>query len=110
MHFILGVKPGDHAFLFEKVEELRRRGHSPKLTRKEGNNTAEVSWVYGVPLNESNQDLRVDFLEYNEYAADGKRIKHFTWITDLHITLRNAWLFVRVEGRGGGSRTRPSTR
>lgn len=102
MHFILGVKPGDHAFLFERVEELRRRGRSPKMTRTEGNNTAEVSWVYSVPLNESNQDLRVDFLEYNEFDADGKRVKHFTWITDLPITLRNAWLFAR----GGRARWR----
>ena len=58
--------------------------------------------MYGVPLNESNPDLRVDFLEYNEYDADGKRLKHFTWITDLHITLRNAWLFAR----GGRARWR----
>jgi hypothetical protein len=46
-------------------------------------------------LNESNQDLRVDFLEYNEYDAEGKRRKHFTWITDLNINLRNAWLLAR---------------
>ena len=102
MHFILGVKPGDHAFLFEQVEAARRRGRSPKLSRKEEDITAEVSWVYGVPLNESNPDLRVDFLEYNEYDADGKRLKHFTWITDLHINLRNAWLFAR----GGRARWR----
>src|SRR3990172_6876451 len=102
MHFILGVKPGDHAFLFAQVETLRRRGCSPKLSRKEGKLTAEVSWVYGVPLNESNPDLRVDFLEYNEYDAEGKRLKHFTWITDLHINLRNAWLLAR----GGRARWR----
>lgn len=95
MNFILGVKPGDHAFLFERVEEARRQGRSPKLTRKEGKGTAEVSWVYGVPLNESNPDLLVDFLEYNEYDEQRKRRKHFTWITDLHITRRNAWLFAR---------------
>jgi hypothetical protein len=102
MHFILGVKPGDHAFLFEQVEAARRQGHSPKLSRKEGDITAEVSWVYSVPLNESNRDLRVDFLEYNEYDGEGKRRKHFTWITDLHINLRNAWLFAR----GGRARWR----
>ena len=43
MHFIPGVKPGDHAFLFEQVEAARRQGRSPKLSRKEGNVTAEVS-------------------------------------------------------------------
>lgn len=79
-----------------------RRPDSPKLSRKEGNITAEVSWVYSVPLNESNRDLRVDFLEYNEYDAEGKRRKHFTWITDLHINLRNAWQLAR----GGRARWR----
>ena len=95
MHFILGVKPGDHKFLFEQVEAARRKGCSPKLTRKEGGIAREVSWVWDVPLNESNPDLRVNFLEYREYDAEGKCIKHFTWITDLHITHRNAWHLVR---------------
>jgi len=58
--------------------------------------------VYSVPLNEANPDLRVDFLEYNEYNAEGKRVKHFTWITDMHVNLRNAWLFAR----GGRARWR----
>ncbi len=89
-------------FCSNKWRNSAAKGRSPKLTRKEGDNTAEVSWVYGVPLNESNQDVRVDFLEYNEFDADGKRVKHFTWITDLHITLRNAWLFAR----GGRARWR----
>jgi len=102
MHFILGVKPGDHPFLFEQVQAARREGRSPQLTRKEGDITCEVSWVWGVPLNESNQDLGVDFLEYKEYDAQGNCRKHFTWITDLHITCRTAWLFAR----GGRARWR----
>jgi len=48
MHFILGVKPGDHAFLFEQVEVARRQGRSPVLTRREGDLTCEVSWVWDV--------------------------------------------------------------
>jgi hypothetical protein len=95
MHFLLGVQPGDHAFLFAQVEAARQEGRSPKLTRQEKGITYEVSWVWGVALNESNQDLRVDFLEYREHDAQGKCRKHFTWITDLHITCRNAWWFAR---------------
>jgi hypothetical protein len=95
MHFILGVKPGDHEFLFAQVEAARRRRGSPKLTRHEKGITREVSWVWDVPLNESNQDLRVNFLEYREYDAKGQCRKNFTWITDLHVTHRNAWLFAR---------------
>jgi hypothetical protein len=95
MHFLLGVKPGDHEFLFKQVEAARRKGCSPTLIRREGGITCEVSWVWNVPLNESNQDLRVNFLECNEYNAKGERLQHFTWITDLHITKCNAWLFMR---------------
>ncbi|MHB8954807.1 MAG: hypothetical protein ACYC4U_17690 [Pirellulaceae bacterium] len=43
-----------------------------------------------------------DFLECNEYDQVGTRVKHFTWITDLPITLQNAQLFVR----GGRARWR----
>jgi hypothetical protein len=100
MHFILGVKPGDHAFLFEQVEVARREGRSPKLRQQQGKVAAEVSWVLDVVLNESNPDLRVNFLEYNEYDAIGKCLKHFTWITDFHITRRNAW----VLAKGGRAR------
>ena len=88
--------------MFEHVEAARREGRSPQLSGKEGDITTEVSWVRSVPINEANQDLKVNFLEYNEYDKDGKRLKHFTWITDLHITLRNAWLFAR----GGRARWR----
>jgi hypothetical protein len=95
MHFLLGAKPGDHAFLFEQVEAARRKGASPKLTRKERGVTREVSWVWNVPLNESNPDLRVHFLEYKEYDSEGKCCKRFSWVTDLYVTHRNAWLLVR---------------
>jgi hypothetical protein len=95
MHFLLGVKPGDHEYLFQQVEAARRQGASPTLARREGGTTREVSWVWNVPLNESNPDLRVNFLEYREYDAQGKLLQHFTWITDLHITKGNVWWFVR---------------
>jgi len=95
MRFILGVKPGDHAFLFAQVEAARRQGRCPTSTRRVGGVTQEVSWVWNVSLNESNQDLRVHFLEYREYDAEGNCRKNFTWISDLYITHRNAWLLVR---------------
>ena len=100
MHYILGVKPGDHPYLFAQVETARREGRSSKLVRQQGKITCQVSWVRGVPLNESNQDLCVDFLEYWEYDGQGKCLKHFTWITDLGVTPHNAWWLVR----GGRSR------
>jgi len=100
MHFILGVKPGDHPFLFDEVERARREGCSPWATRKEHGITYKVSWVWDVPLNESNQDVKVNFLEYQEFDAQGNCLRHFTWITDFHITGRNAWTLAK----GGRSR------
>jgi hypothetical protein len=95
MHFILGVKPGDHAFLFDAVQRARREGRSPWATRKEHGITYRVSWVWDVPLNESNEDLKVNFLEYQEFDAKGNCLRRFTWITDFVITGRNAWTLAK---------------
>ena len=46
----------------------------------------EVSFVHQLPLNESNPDLLVNFLQYAEYDADGEPLKLFSWVTDLTIT------------------------
>ena len=60
----------------------------------------EITFVNDVTLNDSNQDLIVNFLQYSEYALTGERRKCFSWITDLHIEHSNARLLVR------GGRTR----
>lgn len=51
-----------------------------------------------VPLNESNQDLLIDFIEYQEISPD--KIKHFSWVTDFEVTTENAYMIMR------GGRTR----
>ena len=100
LHFILGVKPGDHAFLFEQVVTAFEEDRVTTLSWYRGDVLCQISFINGLPLNESNQDLIVNFLQYAEYAADGHRKKHFTWITDLRITRGNApWLV-----RGGRAR------
>ena len=100
MHFILVVKPGDHAFLFDRVIEAFEQDRVTTTTWKEGDVTCEIAFTHKLPLNESNQDLRINFLQYAEYDADGRRRKYFTWVTDLRITRGNARHLVR------GGRTR----
>jgi hypothetical protein len=100
MHFLLGVKPGDHEYLFEQVLEVHADGRMQTLTWQEGEVTHEISYVHRLLLNASNRDLQVNFLEYSEYDADGHHRKHFTWVTDLKITRDNAAHLVR----GGRSR------
>ena len=95
MHFLLGVKPGDHAFLFDRLTEAFEQDRVTTMSWKEGEVTCEIAFTHKLPLNESNQDLLVNFLQYTEYAADGHRRKHFTWVTDLRIARGNARQLVR---------------
>jgi hypothetical protein len=93
MHFILGAKPGDHAFLFDQVlaDFDADRVTTISWTNEEGA-SCEVAFVNDMPLNETNQDLHVNWLQYIESGPDGQE-KCFTWVTDLQISRQNArWL------------------
>jgi hypothetical protein len=96
MHFILGAKPADHEFLFAQVTAAfeAERVTTLEWTNEQGVR-CEIAFVHGLPLNESNQDLLVNFLHYAEYDAEGHRQIYFTWITDLKITRQNARHLVR---------------
>jgi Transposase DDE domain len=86
MRYILGVKEGDHAFLFEQVAQAERAGRVTYYDRDDY--SAKVHhrfrFVSNMPLNAANQDLRVHFIECWETTADGK-VQHFSWVTDLRV-------------------------
>ncbi len=94
MHFILGAKPDDHEHLFNEVNQAENAGRVTTLgwtdnTKKEAV-PCEIRFAHDLPLNQSNADLRVNFLQYTETAADGSIRKRFSWVTDLTITRDNA--------------------
>jgi hypothetical protein len=91
MHFILGAKPGDHAFLFDQVLAAYEADRVTTIswTNQDGV-FCEIAFLNDVPLNESNQDVRVNWLNYSEYGMDGQEQKRFTWVTDLPICGDNA--------------------
>lgn len=95
MHFILGVKPGDHPFLFERLMEAFDQERVTTITWKEGDRLCEIAYVNQLPLNEANQDLLVNYLQYSEYDENYERLKHFSWITDFRISRGNARLLMR---------------
>lgn len=67
LHYILGVKPGDHKFLFEYVDDAVAKGDVTELaiTRQDKPHLTHCfSIVYDAPLNKSHQDKRVTFVEY----------------------------------------------
>jgi len=96
MHFILGVKEGDHAYLFE---EVRRREETGEGVTNVIVNTPKQTLVYtivrDVPLNESNPDVRVTFVRFIEDNVDGPA-RVFTWVTDLPVTKDTVHSVVRA--------------
>lgn len=110
LRYILSAKPGDHAFLFEYVEEAARRGEVTDFVvpdPKHENISHCFRFINGVPLNRTSQsELQVNFLEYWEVESrDGeepKIRKRFSWVTDLPITKENAQEIMR----GGRARWR----
>ena len=105
MNFILGVKPADHEHLFDEVIKAHEEGRAQTVIcddEKRPDVHCEISFMMNLPLNKSNPDLRVNFLQYIEYDADGQEQLKFSWVTDLTITEDNAQELVR----GGRSRWR----
>lgn len=99
MHFILGVKEGDHAYLFEEV--CRREEQDPNVEwvvihTSEPNLEHIFTIVRDVPLNESNPDVRVTFLRYMESNNADGTARIFTWITDVKVTKANVWRVMRA--------------
>jgi hypothetical protein len=98
MHFVLGAKPDDHEYLFEEVVKAHQDDRVTTISwndEKDPDVLCEVSFLHDVPLNKSNPDLFVNFLQYIEYGPNGHRRKQFTWVTDLTITKDNARHLVR---------------
>jgi Transposase DDE domain len=95
LHYILGVKAGDHAYLFQQVQAAE---HSGRVTFYERHDRAaglvhRFRFINDVPLNASHPDLRVNFIEYWEIGAD--RVQHFSWVTDLRVSPRNVYHLMR---------------
>ncbi len=100
LRYILGAKPGDHIFLFEYVDATVKSGeatefHIPDQERPGVNHC--FRFINNAPLNKSSQDeLRVNFLEYWETDVDGNVKRRFSWVTDFAITQENAYDIMRA--------------
>jgi hypothetical protein len=101
-HFILGVKEGDHKHLFEQFQE-RVGDEQVGACYEEDASGANRIWTFvnGVTINESNQEVLVNLLVYDEVDAEG--VTHsWAWVTDLTLTTDN----VQQVARGGRARWR----
>jgi hypothetical protein len=95
LHYILGVKDGDHAYLFEQVQAAEQAGRVTSYERHD--RAARVvhrfRFVNDVPLNTSHRDVRVNFIEYWEVGEH--KVQHFSWVTDLRVSPRNVYHLMR---------------
>ena len=93
MRFVLGVKPGDHAHLFQWVDtSLETREF--ETTDADGARR-RFRFLNGAPLNDAHFELEVNFPECWE-KRPGRRERHFSWVTDLRITESNALALTRA--------------
>lgn len=98
LHYILGAKEGDHGFLFDCVNEAATKGKTTDLIIPDENNPAIdhcFSFINNVPLNKSNQDVLVNFIEYWQINIQTGKAMHFCWVTDFTVTEDNMFKIMR---------------
>ena len=98
LRYILGVKEGDHAFLFDYVETAHQMGQTMVYEQQIKGTIHRFRFINQVPLNASHQDLLVNFIEYWEISPS--KTQHFGKITDFTVTKFNVCELMR------GGRTR----
>lgn len=89
-HFIVNVNPTGNSSLFEWLQGIKLE----KKTVKLGQETMELGFYNGIPLNDSNYDLQVNFIDCIVKDKKGKKT-HFSWVTDLFVTQDNVYQLAR---------------
>jgi hypothetical protein len=94
-HSILGVKEGDHAYLFTQVQAAEEAGRLTTYARHDRAAGVEhrFRFINDMPLNASRADVRVNFIEYWEIGKD--TIQHFSWVTNIRVSTRNVYKLMR---------------
>ncbi len=98
----MGVKEGDHGYLFDQVAAAERAGRVTYYDRDDADTGLRhrFRFVNDLPLNEANADVLVNFLECWEWDRD--KVQHFSWVTDLRLNKGTVYQIMR----GGRARWR----
>ena len=83
MKYILGAKPGDHKFLFDLANASEETTEYEILDDR--GFLHQFRYINDIPLNKSNLDVRINFLEYMQTDPKGKEIL-FSWVTNIKIS------------------------
>jgi hypothetical protein len=95
LHYILGVKEGDHAYLFQQVQAAEHVGRVTSYERPDraAGVVHRFRFVNDMPLNASHPAMCVNFIEYWEIGAT--KVQHWSWVTDLRVSKRNVYHLMR---------------
>jgi ribosome biogenesis protein Tsr3 len=96
--YIIGVKEGDHAHLFKCVQDKIKLNEDNELSIY--NEATKIihgfRFINNLPLNKSNLDVLVNFLEYWEIDETGDFIVYATWVSDIKLTKDNVFKIMRA--------------
>lgn len=92
--FVIGAKPGDHAFLFRQVEAAREDGSLDCFRSQEDGVKYEIECINDVELNKSSGE-KVNFLLVKVTSKKGKTTT-FSWVTDIEVDRENWKRLMRI--------------
>ncbi len=82
--------------MFKMIEEHKVNDNVSKLETQDDEGTNRVyNYINSIPLNASNPDLLVNFLEYWEFKAY-EQVYHITKITDIELHQNNVYQIISV--------------
>ena len=87
MQYIIGIKSGDHKYLFDWIKDLKPMSHQ---YIDDAGTIHEFHAYHDVPINDAHHDYRVHVLTYWETKKDGRK-QHFSWVTKLTLTPENVY-------------------
>ncbi|MEG3845034.1 transposase [Microcoleus sp. herbarium14] len=94
--FILAVKPDGNKHLFRTFHFRKIANKFIDLyTCKDGKNSYDFWFFNNVSLNESNSDVKVNFVYCQQTNSTGK-ITNFSWVTSIEITVKNVFSLMKA--------------
>lgn len=88
--YIINVKPDSHKSLFTYIEGKLQRKQTKISTWSKDGITHRFEWVNNTPLNNTEGELRVNFLHYTQIDKKGKKTT-FTWVTNIKLNANRVW-------------------
>lgn len=96
MSFIFSVKPGSQGYLFLQVERLEKEGKLTIYSTEANGKKYITKYANGLMLNGKYNDILVNFIQHEEHDLKTGKMKLFSFITDIEITLKNYKKVVQI--------------